>query len=154
MPIFSLDIGIPKIEKEIAALLDNNQITLLFSPVSLIEIKWEILRQIKRSDNVEEFHRNYQDGLRVLATDKNAIEVPLTDFAVDDITIALRNQGHKDYFDTVIGAKAILYANYLLTMDEGLIRQIKLYYNKNTIANENQILMGNWKVFLKYIKSY
>lgn len=156
MPIFSMDIGIPELDTRIATLLNDGKILLLYSPVSIIEIKWEILRRVKDNDTLEEIstlHTNFQEGLKTLGTDKNARELSITDHATDGIVKILRKQGHKDYFDTVIGTQALLYSNYFLTLDRDLIRQIKVYYKTYAIDKSDQIGMGNWQDFKDFIGS-
>ena len=151
-----MDIGILELDARIATLLDDGKILLLYSPVSIIEIKWEILRQEKDIDTLEKFdglQTNFQEGLKALGADKNTRELSLTDHATDGIVTILRKQGHKDYFDTVIGAQAILYSNYLLTLDRELIRQIEEYYKTFAIDKSDQIGKGNWKDFLAFIES-
>lgn len=151
-----MDIGILELDTLIANLLDEERILLLYSPVSIIEIKWEILRQEKDRGTLEKLNglqRNFQEGLKALGADKNTRELSLTDHATDSIVTILRKQGHTDYFDTVIGAQALLYSNYFLTLDRDLIRQIKAYYKTYAIEKSDQIGMGNWKDFLAFIES-
>lgn len=150
-----MDIGIPELDTRIATLLDDGKILLLYSPVSIIEIKWEILRQEKDIDTLEKLdglQTNFQEGLKALGADKNTRELSLTDHATDDIATILWKQGHKDYFDTIIGAQAILYSNYFLTLDKDLIRQIEVYYKTYAIDKSDQIGMGNWKDFIDFIE--
>ncbi|MHA2244203.1 MAG: hypothetical protein ACXADY_04490 [Candidatus Hodarchaeales archaeon] len=156
MPIFSMDIGISEIDSRIATLLDEGKILLLYSPVSIIEIKWEILRQEKVINTLEKLdglQTNFQEGLKALGADKNTRELSLTDHATEGIVTILMKQGHKDYFDTVIGAQALLYSNYFLTLDKDLIRQIEDYYKTYAIDKSDQIGMGNWKDFVNFIES-
>ena len=87
MPIFSMDIGIPELDTRIATLLDDGKILLLYSPVSIIEFKWEILRQEKDIDTLEKldrFQTNFREGLKALGADKNTRELSLTDHATDE----------------------------------------------------------------------
>ena len=155
MPIFSMDIGIPELDTRLATMLDEGKILLLYSPISIIEIKWEILRQEKDIDTLEKLNglqTNFQEGLKALGADKNTRELSLTDHATDGIVTILWKQGHKDYFDTVIGAQALLYSNYFLTLDKDLIRQIEVYYKTYAIDKSDQIGMGNWKDFVAFIE--
>jgi len=150
-----MDIGIPDFDTRIATLLDEGKILLLYSPVSIVEIKWEILRQEKDIAALEKLDRlqsNFQEGLKALGADKNARELSLTDHATDGIAMILWKQGHKDYFDTVIGAQALLYSNYFLTLDRDLIRQIEVYYKTYAIDKSDQIGLGNWKDFRIFIE--
>ena len=80
MPFFGLDISISNFNTTLTQLLNIQSITWNYSPVSVIEIKWLILKKIKQVPSLEEeLEERYATGCDMLNQDNRFQQVDLVD---------------------------------------------------------------------------
>jgi len=151
MPFFGLDTTIKDLEKQLNETLEIQGLTYFFSPVSIIEIKWQIIKLEKSGINRDQFEEAFSNAVAMLKFDNMFRSVNLEEPTINDISYELQKLEHNDYFDTVIGASAMLTSDTFITQDEKLTKKMKLLWQNQTgVYPEIKII--TWKKFYDIIK--
>ena len=150
MPIFSVSNGIDQFEVQFQEILGLNSCTFLYSPVSIIEIKWLIIKLGKSGQDIDELERAYS---RALTSIKNSDEFTLIDFVdatINDISFDLRKRGHTDVLDAIIAASALWNADIFVTEDDPLKKVMESYTRDvKGLQDIAPIEVLNWASFCK-----
>jgi PIN domain nuclease of toxin-antitoxin system len=121
LPIFGIKLELQDFETTFTRLSENYIVR--YSPASLIETKWAI---IKRSRRLKEAERrlsftNYRQGLLSLQRDPTLQSTPLTNEVIEDYSDLLLLQYHvQDYFDRQIYSTSVFLRCVLLTEDQAM----------------------------------
>jgi len=121
LPIFGIGLEFRDFESTFTRMLEDYNVK--YSPVSLIETKWAIIRRSKKlkESEKEEMFKNYRQGLISLQRDPTLQATTLTNEAIEDSSDALLNRHQiSDYFDRQIYSTAAFLRCILLTEDETL----------------------------------
>lgn len=153
MPLFKIETEIPNLKEELDDILSSGNVKFYFSPVSVIEIKWQVIKAGK-SDLSEQkaLEQAFSKALDSIKRNSEKYEkVSFLDSQINDISYQLMSLGHKDYFDTIIGASAIRDAITLISLDEDLKKVIKNFLSKSMLYTDIEVL--NWNEFKYEFKS-
>jgi hypothetical protein len=156
LPIFGFQIDIEDFELTFSKVL--REFLVKYNPIALIEIKWLVLRMIKKNrSKMDSLLSAYRSGLTALGDDKRLSQTPITDSTVEQIADELLERRHvKDYFDRVTYATATRLDSWLLTEDEMLRRIAKAPSDKvNADSNHNDrpSLVITWKELERKLQS-
>lgn len=152
MPLFGLETSINNLSKQFKTIIEDSSLRFMYSPISFIEIKWQIIklgRQGKDRDKLEELFSN---TLGTLKYEDVFISVNLDNPTINSISYELQKMGHSDYFDTVIGASAMITSDILLTEDGKLSKRIFKLSERNP-AIYPAIEINSWRIFYNNFKS-
>ena len=147
------DVETEKFRKEdfkvLVDICNSNRISLLLSPLSLVELKWVIIKLGRRRPRLlRALRRKYRLLLRFVLHGNVLSLTPLVDEEVDERENELLDAGITDYFDRMIFATALCYADALLTEDDALL---------STWAESSEykelILAYNWSRFKREFKA-
>ena len=107
--------------EDFSELYSMEDVELLVSPVSLIEVKWIIIGSTKGQPALrEKLRRRYRDMLNLLLHSNVIGLTPLLDENINREEDRLLDLGINDYFDRIIFSTAVHYADALLTEDKSL----------------------------------
>lgn len=107
--------------EDFSELYSMEDVELLVSPVSLIEVKWIIIGSTKGQPTLrEKLRRRYRDMLNLLLHGNLVELTPLLDENINREEDRLLDLGVNDYFDRIIFSTALHYADALLTEDKSL----------------------------------
>lgn len=119
LPVFGVGIGLEGYEDKFPRLLEEFYIH--YSPLSLIEAKWIILKLSKINPNISRrLLAEYRRGLEVVISDDRLRETITTNSVIEEVADHLLELGLRDYFDRMIYATAYYYDAMLLTEDKEL----------------------------------
>ena len=119
LPLFGIHLNLRGYEEMFPRLLGEFEV--LYTPVSLVEAKWIILKLARRKPTLRDrLLREYRAGLDALMADERLRATVLTNSMIEDIADHLLGLGLRDYFDRMIYATAYYYDSILLTEDEAL----------------------------------
>ncbi len=119
LPLFGVSMGLEGYEELFPRLLGEYEV--MYTPLSLVEAKWIILRLVKRRPEFrDELLREYRAGLETLMVDERLRPTVLTNGLIEDVADRLLGLGLLDYFDRMIYATAYYYNSLLLTEDDSL----------------------------------
>ncbi|HMF31664.1 MAG TPA: hypothetical protein VKK79_09630 [Candidatus Lokiarchaeia archaeon] len=148
MPIFGLDTSIENLGEQIQEILGSKQYLFQFSPISIIEIKWQIIKLEKKTSNLNAMEVHFSHALSSLRDDTRFYSVDFLDANINDISHELRKIGHKDYFDTVIASSALWNADLFITEDEPLVKIVQSFLSDHQINGVNPtIQLERWSSF-------
>jgi PIN domain nuclease of toxin-antitoxin system len=148
MPLFGLSNDMPGFDDQFLAVLKKGSITFFYSPVSIIEIKWQVIKLEKTSPGVDAYERMFSRGLTSMKNDPRFQVVDLIDASINDVSVELRKLGHNDYFDTIIASSALWHADVLVTEDDPLKKTLHAFMRDR--ANDldvGKIAVQDWSVF-------
>lgn len=121
LPLFGIRVNLPGFRTYFPRLL--NRYRVLYSPLSLVEAKWTVLRISKeRPRERKEILRRFRKGLDVLYRDRRLSQTELTNPHIEEVADALLEAGVPDYFDRMIYATAVHYNAILMTENGRLLR--------------------------------
>jgi hypothetical protein len=119
MPLFGIKTSNNITKDDLAELFSRENLEFHYQLVSIVEIKWLIIRAGKNDDKLrDKLERAFSDALRYLEDNKNIVGQPFDSDIINDISYELQRFGHQDYFDTLILAGAILSSDFLLSEDD------------------------------------
>ena len=131
MPFFGLETSIENLNNQFIEILKQEKYKFLFSPIAIIEIKWQLFKLVKSGYDEELLETSFSQALSSLEIDKRFSVVNFIDSKINDIAYELRKIGHNDYFDTIIASSAIWNASIFVTEDKQLKGRIQaLFKNK------------------------
>jgi len=141
MPLAGLETD--KFGKEDAKILYKlKDFKFIASPVSLIEIKWIIIRESKNKPVLkEQLRKEYRLFLEYLLYSDVIELVPILNEKIDEEENKLLDLGVTDYFDKIIFSSALYYADILLTEDE----QLREIWRKE--GYKDIIILHTWSSF-------
>lgn len=148
MPLFNLDTSIQGLNQQVKEQLAKNLYVFSYSPVSFIEIKWQIIRLEKKGQNREPFEKQFSQTLTSLKYDKRYQVIHFSEARINDASYELMKLGHNDYFDTIIASSAIWEAEYFITEDMDLKKIINILFEQSKIPELPVISVLNWSDFL------
>ncbi len=147
MPLFKLETEIPNLKEELGTILSSGKVKFYFSPVSIIEIKWQLIKagrsNVSEQKTLELAFSKALDSIK--RESKKYEKISYIDSQINDISYQLMSLGHKDYFDAIIGATAIRDALTLISLDEDLKKVMKIFLSKSLLYKDIEIL--NWSEF-------
>jgi len=113
-----------------------------YNPISLVEIKWVILKITSRDKRKNKYFREiYNETLDYLMSSDELKPTVLLNKEISELEDKLFDYGINDYFDRVIVATARVTTKILLTEDMKLVRQIR------GIREFRNFRTLNWKQF-------
>ena len=116
LPLFGIDVEIDGLKENFPKVLKKFEV--YYSPVSLIETKFIILRLLKDGINLLE---DYRVGLDSILAEDLFKPTPLTNSEIEEVADRLLiDKGLKDYFDRMIYATAVVFKLALVTEDRKL----------------------------------
>ncbi len=148
LPLVGIDIGL-KHYSEIFPKL-HYYYELYYTPLSIIEAKWIVIKTIKRLKDKslkQRLLKEYRNGVDLLQASNYYKSTVITNGLIEEIADELLDKGIKDYFDRMIYATAAYYNAVLLTEDEALR---KLYNKRKTILKPNRVI--DWNTIISIIK--
>ena len=138
LPLFGIDVEIDGLKEYFPKVLKKFEV--YCSPISLIEVKFIILRLLKDGINLLE---DYRIGLNSLLANEELKPTPLANSEIEDIADRLLiDKGLKDYFDRMIYSTAVVFKLALVTED----RQLTELANNYTFKPPK---VYSWKTLLK-----
>ncbi len=132
-------------------ILHQNRFAFYFSPVSIIEIKWQVIKLIKEGLNADSLQQQFSQALTSLKEDDWYNVVDFLDAKINDLSYELRKLGHNDYFDTIIAGSALWESEKLITEDKPLKLLIHDYFNANKDSSLEKIEISTWKEFYQSV---
>jgi len=124
LPLFKIEISGFSSE-DLEALL-NSGIDLYYNPVSLIEVKWVILRLTKRKGSkLKELRSIYSETIEYLLTSDEIKRTIMINGEISRLEDELYDMGLRDFFDRIIVATAKVFTGNLLTEDKEIIEALK-----------------------------
>ncbi len=119
LPLF--EIKTEKFSKNDLKRLLKMNVELYYNPVSLIEIKWKIIKLCKRNRSKLKYMRKvYNETLEYLQTTDELIPTEIITKEISVLDDILFDAGIRDFFDRIIVATAEIFTGVLLTEDEEL----------------------------------
>ena len=116
LPLFGIDVEIDGLKENFPKVLKRFEV--YYSPISLIETKFIILRLLKEGINLLE---DYRVGLDSILAEDLLKPTLLTNSEIEDVADKLLiDKGLKDYFDRMIYATAVVFKLALVTEDRKL----------------------------------
>ena len=138
LPLFGIDVEIDGLKENFPKVLKKFEV--YYSPVSLIETKFIILRLLKDGINLLE---DYRVGLDSILAEDLFKPTPLTNSEIEEVADRLLiDKGLKDYFDRMIYATAVVFKLALVTEDRKLTEIASNYSLKPP-------KVYSWKTLLK-----
>ncbi|MHA1847288.1 MAG: hypothetical protein ACTSXU_06560 [Promethearchaeota archaeon] len=150
MPFFGLDVSIDKLYEQLSQVIRNANYHFLYSPVSIIEIKWQVIKLGRSGCDIDELELRFSQAITSLKSNSQWELVDFVDASINDLSFELRKLGHDDYFDTIIASTALWKADLLVTEDGPLKKVIQSYFTK--IGNQGDVKpigLHDWKGFFK-----
>jgi hypothetical protein len=116
-----------------------------YNPLSLVEAKWYVLRQIKKKKAGEDLLQSYRRGLLSLERDQKLESTQVTNEKIEEISDSLLAEySIQDYFDRLIYSTAAYLGSALMTEDDSLFELFKK--SSGDIASPKKIM--RWKDLL------
>jgi len=149
MPLFGLEPSIAHLREQFLELLTQDRFVFNYSPVSIIEIKWQVMRLIGSGYNGDLLEQKFSQALTSLKEDDRYNIVDFLDARINDVSYELRKLGHSDYFDTIIASSALWESDKLITEDNPLKLIIQEYFDKNKDSHFEKIEILTWEEYYK-----
>ena len=143
LPLFGIEIE--KFSLQNMQYLLEVDAEVIYNPISLIEIKWVILKLTKKNKKtLKQMRETYNETLEYLTTTDEIKQTPLITPEISQLEDKLNDHGIKDCFDRIITATAKIYADIFLTEDKKLVQQVK------TIKEFEDLTITSWQQFKKH----
>jgi len=147
LPFFGIDVVIPALRDQLESLLSSQQLDIFVTSCSLIEAKWNSIRQYQKTKN-KAYLEEANQALASLQANKymkiiNAWFVKDANSYADELLLC----GHRDYMDCWIAAVAKVQGLVLVSEDTDL---------KELISEKTKwpdFRMVNWVEFLEEIQA-
>lgn len=150
MPLFGFDVSVKNLKRQLLQAMSEDRFIFMYSPVSLIEIQWQVIKLGRTGHDVDELEKRFS---RAITSLKNATRWKAIDFVdakINDLAFDLRRTGHQDYFDTVIASSALWHADLLVTEDEPLKLAIQAHLStKGDQGDVKPVALHDWHGFSK-----
>ncbi len=116
LPLFGIDVEIDGLKENFPKVLKRFEV--YYSPISLIETKFIVLRLLKDGINLLD---DYKVGLNCILAEELLKPTPLTNSEIENVADRLLiDEGLKDYFDRMIYATSVVFKLALVTEDRKL----------------------------------
>jgi len=143
LPILGVGVKLERFGEVFPKLI--NKYTLLYNPISLVEAKWIIISQARKTpDKREALLARFREGLKILLSNTKLRQTILTNAEIESIADKLLLV-HRipDYFDRLIYATATYYDLELLTEDQELheLTKIETRLKPRRALNWKQLLL-------------
>ncbi|MGQ4914234.1 MAG: hypothetical protein ACP6IU_05720 [Candidatus Asgardarchaeia archaeon] len=127
----------------------TSKLMLFFSPVSLIELKWLILKKIKKADEklAASLLSKYNNALFYILYEDYFHELPLLNTQINILEDKLREFGLTDYFDRIIFSAGLTFCDSLLTEDEQIIN---IWRSEKASLIDKEFAVVTWNQFRQY----
>jgi len=154
MPLFRLENSLNLEIEEIKKLLTREDLRFLYQMVSLIELKWINIRGGHNNDDLrDDLETAFSNTLRYLEENSKILSISIDNDTINDVSYELQKYGHKDYFDTLILASAILHADILLTEDDAFVKLFDKQRQMKSVFYNPNLRILKWVEFIKIIRS-
>ncbi|MCH1770933.1 MULTISPECIES: PIN domain-containing protein [Metallosphaera] len=117
LPLFNVDIGIEDFNDLFPRLI--RQFEASYSPLSLVEAKWVLLRLRRRG--IEYRLEDYIDGLRYILNNNELHRIDVTTPEVEEMADKYM-ETIQDYFDRMLYASSLVNEMKFLTLDNALLK--------------------------------
>ncbi|WP_457549613.1 PIN domain-containing protein [Archaeoglobus sp.] len=116
LPLFGIDVELDGLKENFPNVLKKFEV--YYSPISLIEVKFIVLRLLKDGINLLE---DYRIGIDSILAEDLLKPTPPTNSEIEEVADRLLiDKGLKDYFDRMIYATAVVFKLALVTEDRKL----------------------------------
>ncbi|MEX2684125.1 MAG: hypothetical protein Q6373_021325 [Candidatus Sigynarchaeota archaeon] len=150
LPLFGLSNDMPGFDDQFLAVLTKGSTLFLYSPMSIIEIKWQVIKLEKTSPVVDKYEKLFSRGLISLKNDSRFQVVDFIDASINDVSVELRKLGHHDYFDTIIASSALCHAKVLVTEDDPLKKTVQTFMrDRAKDFDVGNIVVQDWNQFTR-----
>ncbi len=152
MPLFGLKTSVKSLNEQFLEILSKDRFTFLYSAVSIIEIKWQVIHLGKMDYDIDVLEKKFSLALSSLKNDSRYECVDFLNADINDLSFELRKRGHNDYFDTIIASSSLWEAEFFITEDEPLKKMSQEYMGSKQSPDINKIEILNWEAFhIKFI---
>ncbi len=148
LPLLGIDVGLREYSRYFPKLHLFYEI--YYSPVSLMEAKWIIIksiRQLKKQQDKLRLLEEYRVGLDLIMKSSHYKETVFTNGLIEMIADKLWMKRIKDYFDRMIYATAAYYRAILLTED----RELRDVYEEDELTIKPKEVIS-WSELITRIK--
>ncbi len=149
MPFFNLETDLDNLNEQYLTMLEKANYTYTYSPVSIIEIKWVLLRLERAGYNRDTLEKQFSESLLALNHNESFKQINFVDSMINNVSYELMKMGHRDLFDTIIASSALWEADVFLTEDDDLKKRIQTLLNLNTYFELKKIQVMCWKEFVQ-----
>ena len=144
LPFFEIETD--KFSKDDLQLLMNSSINLFYNPISLVEIKWVLIRLSKRDKaRFKKLKIIYSDAVDHLVYSDEIKQTLMLNGKISYLEDILLEAGVKDYFDRVIAATAKIFTGVLLTEDKELTKIVR------SVNEFKDLEIMNWRELSRII---
>ncbi len=152
MPLFGLKTSVQDLNEQFLEILGKDRFTFLYSSVSMIEIKWQVIHLGKKNYDLDLLEKQFSLALSSLKNDSRYECIDFLNADINDLSYELRKMGHNDYFDTIIASSALWEAELFITEDDPLKKVSQDYMGRKQSPDINKIEILNWEAFhVKYV---
>ncbi len=141
-PFFLLETDIKGYKNDIDIILNDRENSYYYSNVSLIELKWQYIKLEKSKDRTE-LQSKFNRFHNIVIKDKRLTMINHISGNINLISDYIRNEGHTDYFDSLISASSLWCCDLLITEDDAL-KKVTTKVNK-TFKINNYFNIFNWE---------
>lgn len=136
LPLTGIETSIHQFNDQFEKTMEDQSILYLYSPASIIELKWIIKKIGKTNNNRQKLEEQLEGVLRMLNTSPKFEKISFVNDIINHLTYKMELLGHSDYFDTLIASSAIISSDLFITEDKKLsnvipktITELKPYFN-------------------------
>lgn len=150
MPLFGLETSTNRLKEDLLKYFSNKDYTFYYQMVSIIEIKWIIIKRARNDENLRDnLEIAFSDALRFLENTENIIAYPFDSDVINDISFELERYGHLDYFDNLILASAILSTDLLISEDDKFSKLLEKQKKSKSVFYNSDLRVFTWDNFIK-----
>lgn len=150
IPLFGIETSISLLKEDLIKYFSNNDFTFYYQVVSIIEIKWIILKKSRNDEDLrDELEDAFSDALRFLENTENIIAYPFDSDVINDISYELERFDQPNYFDNLILASAILSSDLLLSEDDKFKQLIEKQKRNKSVFYNTDLRVYSWTNFIK-----
>ncbi len=152
MPLFGLKNSVRNLNEQFIEILHKDRFIFLYSAVSIIEIKWQVIHLGKMDYDIDLLEKKFSLALSSIKNDSRYECIDFLNADINDLSFDLRKRGHYDYFDTIIASSALWEAEIFITEDNPLKKVCQEYMGSKQSSEINKIEILSWEAFrIKYI---
>ena len=148
LPIFRIEPNIKGYKDGIDLILNDKENGYYYSSLSLIEIKWKFIK-LEKTKVKTDMQNNFNHFQNILLKDKRFELIHHANTNINMISDEIRNLGHKDYFDSLLGASSIWHCDIFVTEDTELKEKMNEVNKKGKYNRE--FIIYNWRELKKNI---
>ncbi len=153
MPLFRLENSVNLEIEEIIKLFAREDLRFQYQIASLIELKWISIKGGYNNDDLrDDLEKAFSNTLRYLEENEKIISISIDNDTINDVSYELQKYGHKDYFDTLILASAIIHSDILLTEDDAFTKLVDKQRQLKSVFYNPNLKILKWDEFTKTIQ--